>query len=190
MLCVQGVKDPLISYSTPLSFSLSATQCITLVGGNGCGKTTLLKCLIGAHIPAVGNINRNVGCFFSGHQTGLSPHLTVQENLSLRFKLATGHTLTEQTLINGLEPFLLGQKISQKVGSLSAGEQKRVALSFALLTKSPLWILDEPLTNLDASHVNTLCHILRTHLSSGGGLVMSTHMPFFERETTMLIKLT
>ena len=145
-----------------VSFSASPGQLVALLGPSGCGKSTTLRLIAGLDDASAGSINiadkevtrlppakRGVSMVFQNY--ALFPHLSVAENILFGLKvrkLARAERdarLKRAAAILGLEP-LLDRKPSQ----LSGGQQQRVALGRAIVAQTPVCLMDEPLSNLDA----------------------------------------
>jgi len=145
-----------------VSFRARAGRVLTLLGPSGCGKTTLLRIVAGLEQPSGGELTldgepllpvpagrRDVGFVFQSY--ALYPHLTVERNLSLalevrrqpRAEIAARVRETAEML--GLLPLL-----QRRPAQLSGGQQQRVALARALVKRPRLYLMDEPLSNLDA----------------------------------------
>jgi multiple sugar transport system ATP-binding protein len=136
---------------------------IVFVGPSGCGKTTTLRCVAGLESVTDGKIqfedtevtdlrarDRDVAMVFQNY--ALYPHMSVRDNLGFPLKISTEKSGTE---INRLvEEFaeMLGihDLLGQKPGDLSGGQQQRVALGRAIIREPEVFLLDEPLSNLDA----------------------------------------
>ena len=168
-----------------LSFELLPGQLVQIEGANGCGKTSLIRILCGLSRPAEGTVlwkNNEIehcrGEYYAdmayvGHQNGLKGNLTCEENLQVssihnRFK----KDVDIETI---LEQMGLAELIDEYAGKLSAGQQRRVALSRLLLTDAPLWILDEPFTALDHASRERMEGIFDTHCQAGGMVILTTH---------------
>jgi multiple sugar transport system ATP-binding protein len=135
---------------------------VALVGPSGCGKTKLLRLIAGLDSPTAGTIrlgerslegvlprDRNVAMVFQSH--ALYPHLTVRGNLAFPLKLR-GVDRSEIDRRVGQAAELLGieRLLERKPRQLSGGEQQRVALGRAMVRNPSCFLLDEPLSNLDA----------------------------------------
>ena len=121
---------------------------IALIGDNGTGKTTLLRCLIGEDKPDAGQIRWGTGVdigYYDQHQAGLHPDKTVLDEVWDRFPRM------EQYEIRGaLGLFLFsGDDVFAPISSLSGGEKGRVALTELMLRKDNVLLLDEPTNHLD-----------------------------------------
>ena len=145
-----------------VSFVARAGRVLTLLGPSGCGKSTLLRIVAGLEHPSSGSCRldgepldavppgrRDVGFVFQNY--ALYPHLTVEGNLSLA--LETRGVPREEVRARVREiAGLLGihDLLARRPAQLSGGQQQRVALGRALVRKPRLYLLDEPLSNLDA----------------------------------------
>lgn len=169
-----------------LSFSLEAGSALQLLWPNGTGKTSLLRCLAGFAHAEEGRILWNgqaVGAdrdafhwdmAYMGHDTALKADLTALENL--RFACALRAPRSDADLNRALDAVGLSKiEPRQPVRSLSAGQQRRVALARLSLWNAKLWLLDEPAANLDAAGQAVLEGILKSHLQSGGAAILATH---------------
>jgi heme ABC exporter ATP-binding subunit CcmA len=131
---------------------------IGLFGQNGSGKSTLLRTIAGLIKPATGTVlidgrspargdeslRGELG--FAGHESGLYPRLTLQENLELFGRL---YGTPVERIGATLEELGLGDESARQVGSLSAGTKRRAAVARALLHDPTVLLLDEPYANLD-----------------------------------------
>lgn len=140
---------------------------VTLLGPSGCGKTTLLRMIAGFDKPTQGEIKigdevvcgtkkfippekRNVGMVFQSY--AVWPHMTVFENVAypLKIKKVPKATIREK-VTKVLDSVHLTQYMDRIPSQLSGGQQQRVALARALVAEPKLLLLDEPLSNLDAT---------------------------------------
>ena len=156
---------------------------LTVKGPNGCGKTTLLKILAGLIKPKQGyifyedwEISENYNEFYSnlhylGHKNAIDPDLTVLENL----QFWAGLSKKDAAIDVALKFFKLKEKKDIKCKFLSAGWQRRVAMSRLMLTKSKLWILDEPFANLDEEVIDFTLKMIATFCDQGGIVIISCH---------------
>ena len=145
-----------------VSFSVEAGRLAALLGPSGCGKSTTLRLIAGLEEATSGSISiggrdvtslkpaeRNVSMVFQSY--ALFPHLSVAENIVFGLKVRNvpaderARRLQRAASILGLEP-LLARRPSQ----LSGGQQQRVALGRAIVAETPVCLMDEPLSNLDA----------------------------------------
>ena len=168
-----------------LDFELGAGQLALVVGPNGAGKTTLLRVLAGLARPTSGGVtwhdtpvdalpgDRRAEVAYRGHLDGLKKDLTVSENLGFHSALFQGRAALEPLLAE-LE---LARAADARVRYLSAGQRRRAALAALKLTPAKLWLLDEPMTNLDSAGRALVVAWTRTHLENGGSAVIATHQP-------------
>jgi heme exporter protein A len=180
--CVRGER-PLFS---GLEFALGAGQWAHVRGGNGTGKTSLLRLLSGLAQPADGEVRWNgqpiaqAGeewrreLMFLGHQPAVKEELSALENLRLAAGL-DGDDLDEDRAEQALWRFGLRGREELPVRFLSAGQKRRVLLARTLTRKARLWILDEPFTALDVAAVDMLAGIVQEHLDEGGMAVVTSH---------------
>jgi heme exporter protein A len=166
-----------------LSFELTPGQTALITGPNGSGKTSLLRVLAGLSVPAEGAVTWNGSSVsrlvpelratiaYQGHLLGLKKDLTVTENLEFYRALWAGE--------GAIEPLLgelrLNEFADREIRYLSAGQRRRVALGCMRLRRARLWLLDEPLTNLDAAGAEVISAWLREHTAAGGTAVIATH---------------
>jgi multiple sugar transport system ATP-binding protein len=171
-----------------VSFTARPGRVLTLLGPSGCGKSTLLRIVAGLEEPSSGTLRldgepldgvpagkRGVGFVFQNY--ALYPHLTVEGNLALA--LETRREPREEVRARVRETAeLLGiaDLLGKRPAQLSGGQQQRVALGRALVRKPRLYLLDEPLSNLDA----LLRESMRAELKSlfhrvGGTVIYVTH---------------
>ena len=171
-----------------LNLSINDGEFVALLGPSGCGKSTSLFMLAGIYLPTGGDIlfdghrvnevearDRNVGIVFQSY--ALYPHLSVRDNIRfpLRFKKVTADD-TEKRINDASELVQISDLLDRRPSQLSGGQQQRVALARALIKDPTLLLLDEPLSNLDA----TLRLSMRTEIKSlqerlGVTTVLVTH---------------
>lgn len=180
--CVRG--DRLLFKN--VGFELKAGGLLYVLGENGSGKTSLLRLLCGFLRPEDGavhwhgnNIKQDPEVYRSsllyiGHLNGLKDDLTALENLLISARLA-GYEVNAEKALAALVRIGLKHCSNLPVRVLSQGQKRRVALARLWLTKSPLWVLDEPFSALDASSVAVLASHLGEHLSNGGMTIITTH---------------
>ena len=169
-----------------LSFELGAGELLLVQGGNGQGKTSLLRLLTGLARPEDGEIRwrgtsiraQRIGyhaeMMYLGHANGVKDDLNPVENLRFADGLQ-GRAFDEQGAVATLEKLGLSRCLDLPCRVLSFGQRRRVALAALLLAGATLWILDEPLTGLDVHAVAMMEGLLREHLQGGGMVVATTH---------------
>ena len=167
-----------------ISFDLSEGQHLLISGANGTGKTSLLRVICGLTIPTGGTIlwnqlaTNNIDCryyehlAYLGHKNALIPELTARENLEYTFE---GNRSINRTS-SVLEAFDLNNYLDQYAEKLSNGQIRKVALSRILLSEKTLWILDEPVANLDTSGTQFLLAEMQAHLDQGGMLITTSNL--------------
>lgn len=131
-----------------VSFDLHRGETVALIGPNGIGKSTLLKCLIGSFRQESGSINWGTKVkigYYDQEQTNLTPSNTVLEELWSQYP-----HMEEARIRTVLGNFLFsGEDVLKKVSALSGGEKARVALAKLMLLEANMLILDEPTNHLD-----------------------------------------
>lgn len=159
-----------------VDLSVSGGEIWQLVGANGVGKTSLLRGLAGvARLGVTGEI-RHAGAFlYLGHASALKSSLSPVDNL--RWHPASDVTAPVSQICEALAAVNLAGYEYRPIGSLSAGQQRRVALARLLLSDAPLWLLDEPFTALDMAGCGWLEACVRRHVNAGGATVFTSHQP-------------
>jgi len=167
-----------------ISFDLSEGQHLLISGANGTGKTSLLRVICGLTIPTGGTIlwnqlaTNNIDCryyehlAYLGHKNALIPELTARENLEYTFEGNQSMNRTSSVL----EAFGLNKYLDQFAEKLSNGQIRKIALSRILLSEKTLWILDEPVANLDTSGTQFLLAEMQAHLDQGGMLITTSNL--------------
>ena len=169
-----------------LNLALGSGQVLQVSGDNGSGKTTLLRGLCTFVPLEQGQISwrgsvlpRDRDRYFSeltylGHHEGLKGDLSVLENLYASASLSASDIKGIPAAIDRVG---LQAQAELPCRSLSAGQRRRVSLARLLLSDSPLWILDEPLTSLDRHGKSLVESLLVAHVEGGGLVVYTTHQP-------------
>ncbi|HET6518777.1 MAG TPA: ABC transporter ATP-binding protein [Geminicoccaceae bacterium] len=161
---------------------------LTLLGPSGCGKSTALACVAGLERPSGGAIvfdgrdvtglephERNVAMVFQDY--ALYPHMSVRENMSfgLRQQRADGATIRRQ-VDAAAEMLGLGPLLDRRPAELSGGQRQRVAVGRAVVRNPAVFLMDEPLSNLDAGlRVKTRTEIKRLQRELGVTAIFVTH---------------
>jgi ABC-type sugar transport system ATPase subunit len=145
-----------------ISLELDDGELLVLLGPSGCGKSTLLRLIAGLETPDAGEIfindkridhllpkQREVAIVFQNY--ALYPHMTIAKNLAFPLKVSGVGKQEIAERVNSIAAMLgLSEKLKDKPGQLSGGQRQRVALGRAIIRKPSLFLLDEPLSNLDA----------------------------------------
>lgn len=171
-----------------ISFTISEGEFITIVGPSGCGKTTTLRCIAGLETPTSGTINfngydvtdvppnkRNLSMMFQ--DIALYPHMTTRENIAYPLKV---DRVDEETRKQEAEEAAKIMKIEDMLekypGELSGGQQQRVALARTIVQEPLAFLMDEPLSDLDANlQVEIRKEIQRVHKRLGKPTIYVTH---------------
>ena len=146
-----------------LSLSIEDGEFLVLVGPSGCGKSTTLRCIAGLESATEGTIslsgndithqrsrNRDIAMVFQNY--ALYPHMTSRKNMGFGLKMGTDmpDDEIEERIEETAEMMGIEQLLEKKPGELSGGQQQRVALGRAIVRDPELFLMDEPLSNLDA----------------------------------------
>ena len=158
---------------SPLTLSVLPGDYVELIGANGSGKSTLLRTLAGLHSQFTGEY-RSQDALYQGHRLGLDGLLTPLENLAW-FAGLEDQTLDREATLNALQRAGVLTKAYSLCSAMSAGQQRRVAMARWLLSLRKLWLLDEPLTALDASAQDLLRDVIAEHCANGGAVICATH---------------
>lgn len=150
-----------------ISLDIKDGELVALLGPSGCGKSTNLMMLAGIYAPTHGDIlfdgvrvneaeprDRNVGIVFQSY--ALYPNMTVRENILFPLRFQKKDPNAEKRMREMADLVEIGPLLDRKPGQLSGGQQQRVALARALIKRPGLLLLDEPLSNLDATLRQTM----------------------------------
>ena len=183
-----GTRGEKICAVDKLNLSVRNGEFLVLVGPSGCGKTTALRCIAGLEVPDSGTISldgvsfdgvpakdRNVAMVFQ--TPALFPHLTVFENLGFGLMLRKfSKSEIQRRVTAAAETLGLTALLQRKPQSLSGGECQRVALGRALVRQPKVFLLDEPLSNLDApSRAQLRSEIAKLQKHLGVPMIYVTH---------------
>ena len=189
-----------------ISLDIADGEFLTLLGPSGCGKSTLLRILAGLDVQTGGSIaigdrvvdgvrpkRRDVAMVFQSY--ALYPHMTVAENMSVPLKMrrlspwqrlpAIGRFLPgtkttvaeiERDVTRTAKVLGIGHLLARKPGQLSGGQRQRVAVGRAMVRRPAVFLMDEPLSNLDATlRVQMRAEIKELHKRLGVTFVYVTH---------------
>ncbi|MEO6925532.1 MAG: sn-glycerol-3-phosphate ABC transporter ATP-binding protein UgpC [Rhodanobacter sp.] len=170
------------------TFQIADGELLVLVGPSGCGKTTLLRMIAGLETISSGTLSidgrvvntlapkdRDIAMVFQNY--ALYPHMTVAENLGFGLKLR-GHKQADidQRVAATAKTLGLELRLDSRPGVLSGGQRQRVALGRALVREPRVFLLDEPLSNLDAKlRLSMRVEIARLHRQLKTTMVYVTH---------------
>lgn len=189
-----------------VSLDIADGEFVSLVGPSGCGKSTLLRIIAGLEEQCSGDIwiggnsvagqraaDRNLSMVFQSY--ALYPHLTVGENIAVPLRMRRLNGLQRLPLVGNFMPgarsvtdgivrdtthaaemLEIGHLVNRKPGQLSGGQRQRVALGRALVREPAAFLLDEPLSNLDAKlRVQTRAEIAQLHRRLAATFIYVTH---------------
>ncbi|MDF2900742.1 MAG: ccmA [Phenylobacterium sp.] len=166
-----------------LNLHLRAGEAAALVGRNGAGKTSLLRAIAGLVQTDAGAIGfgaldpadaRAEHIHLAGHQDGQKPARTAWEELAFWSRWTGGAEAQAHEAAAALE---LTPLLDLEVRRLSAGQRRRLSLARLLASPRSLWLLDEPLSPLDADWRMRFGQIMSGHLAGGGMIVAAVHDP-------------
>ena len=166
-----------------VNLELNSGDLLQVEGCNGSGKTTLLRLLTTAVKPTSGRIfyqeKKLSDCryeycsniIFIGHQIALKERLTPVENLNWLSPIG----LSQDSINRALDLVGLRDFETAPSWTLSAGQNRRVALARLIVSNAKIWFLDEPFTAIDTQGIGLMRQLIDDHVSKGGAVVFSTH---------------
>lgn len=178
-----------------VSFAVAGGECLQLTGPNGSGKTSLLRTVCGLSYPEAGTIQwrgmdvrRDLPAYhaeiaYLGHEPPLKMELSARENLN--YWVGVRRQLSRAEVERALERVGGTRWADRPVRTLSAGQKRRAALAGLLLMSVPLWLLDEPTTNLDVDGQQLVGTLIEEHLAGGGLAVAAVHHALLMSESRM-----
>jgi multiple sugar transport system ATP-binding protein len=171
-----------------LSLAVADEEFLVLLGPSGCGKSTVLRMIAGLERPTEGTItigdrvvndvapkDRDIAMVFQSY--ALYPHMTVRRNIE--FPLRSRHVATadrEQLVTDAADSLGLEELLERKPAQLSGGQRQRVALARAIVRRPQAFLMDEPLSNLDAKlRVQTRAELVELQRRLSATIVYVTH---------------
>ena len=177
-----------VHISKNVNLDIKNGEFVVFVGPSGCGKSTLLRMIAGLDEITSGDLfigdkrmndvppaNRNIGMVFQSY--ALYPHLTIAENMSFGLKLAGAKKEEIEQRVNQVAEILqLAHLLTRKPKELSGGQRQRVAIGRTLVSQPEVFLLDEPLSNLDAAlRVQMRVEISKLHKKLNRTMIYVTH---------------
>ena len=180
--------DQRVDVIRDLNLRVQDQEFLVLVGPSGCGKSTALRMIAGLEAVSEGDVyvgdrrvndvepkDRDIAMVFQNY--ALYPHMTVYENMAFSLKLRHLPPTDVESRVHKAAAMLgITEYLSRKPKALSGGQRQRVALGRALVRDPQAFLLDEPLSNLDAKlRVQTRAEISRLHQATGATFIYVTH---------------
>jgi multiple sugar transport system ATP-binding protein len=177
-----------VSVLKDLDIDIGDQEFLVLVGPSGCGKTTALRCLAGLEEITDGNIyigdrvvndvppkDRDIAMVFQSY--ALYPHMSVYDNMAFGLKLRkTPKAEIDKRVKEAADMLSIGHLLDRKPKALSGGQRQRVALGRAIVRNPAVFLMDEPLSNLDAKlRVQTRSEISKLHQRLKTTFIYVTH---------------
>ena len=171
-----------------IDLTINDKEFVVLVGASGCGKSTVLRMIAGLEEITDGDIyigdkkvndiqpkDRDIAFVFQSY--ALYPHMTVRENIAFGLKMRKVDKATiEKKVLEAAEILDLGEYLDRKPKQLSGGQRQRVALGRALVRNPKVFLMDEPLSNLDAKlRVQMRSEIKKLHEKLQTTFIYVTH---------------
>ena len=169
-----------------INLSLTPGNITILKGKNGSGKTTLLKTILNIIEPSFGSIywkgkllKKNLYDFYN-HATYIADttsslrKLTIEDNVNIWKKFFISN-INDAQIETALKTLKLNNYLNKKVGTLSFGETKKLEFLRLIIENKKVWILDEPLSNLDEDSIELMKQTFEDHSSKEGSIIISSH---------------
>ena len=170
------------------SLEIPDQEFLVLLGPSGCGKTTTMRMVAGLETPTTGDIyigdrrvndlepkDRDIAMVFQSY--GLYPNMTVRENIRFPLKVRKVDPATHEERVNRASAMVeLEEFMHRRPAELSGGQRQRVALARAIVRQPTVFLMDEPLSNLDAKlRVSTRAQIAHLHSELKTTTIYVTH---------------
>lgn len=174
--------------SKDVNLTIEDGEFVVFVGPSGCGKSTLLRMIAGLEDITSGELligekrmnevppsERGIGMVFQSY--ALYPHLSVADNMSFGLKLAGARKAEINQRVNQVSEVLqLAHLLDRRPKALSGGQRQRVAIGRTLVAEPDVFLLDEPLSNLDAAlRVQMRLELARLHQELAATMIYVTH---------------
>ena len=169
-----------------INLSLTPGNITILRGKNGSGKTTLLKAILNLIEPSFGSIywkgkllKKNLYDFYN-HVTYIADttsslrKLTIKDNVNIWKKFFISN-INDSQIETALKTLKLDNYLNKKVATLSFGETKKLEFLRLIIENKKVWILDEPLSNLDEDSIELMKQTFEDHCNKEGSIIFSSH---------------
>lgn len=171
-----------------LSLTIHSGELVVFLGPSGCGKSTLLRMIAGLEglddgeirigdrrVDALSPGERGVAMVFQHY--ALYPHMTVRANMAFGLRnLRVPEAEIEQRVATAAQSLEIGELLDRRPGQLSGGQRQRVAIARAIVKQPEVFLLDEPLSNLDAAlRARTRVELAQLHRRLGTTMIFVTH---------------
>ena len=169
-----------------INLSLTSGNITILKGRNGSGKTTLLKTILNIIEPSFGSIywkgkllKKNLYDFYNNvtyiaDTTSSLRKLTIKDNINIWKKFFISK-INDSQIETALKTLKLDNYLNKKVGELSFGETKKLEFLRLIIENKNVWILDEPLSNLDEDSIELIKQTFADHSAKEGSIIFSSH---------------
>ncbi|AKG24060.1 ABC transporter ATP-binding protein [Calothrix sp. 336/3] len=189
-LCLENIKRKFnhVTVIDDISFTVPDGEFWVLVGPSGCGKSTILRTIAGLESATSGNLyigntlvnniparQRDVAMVFQNY--ALYPHMTVAQNIAFGLQMRqVDRKIIQERVVTVARSLSLDHLLDRKPKQLSGGQQQRVALGRAIARQPQVFLMDEPLSNLDAQlRDDTRAELKELHQNLGITTVYVTH---------------
>ncbi len=171
-----------------INLEINEGEFVVLVGPSGSGKSTILRIIAGLETPSTGEIlinnklindlkpkDRDIAMVFQNY--ALYPHMSIFDNLAFPLKMKNIDKKSIEKSVNDISSMLgIKHYLTKRPKELSGGERQRVALGRAIIRKPQLFLMDEPLSNLDAKlRTQMRSELLKLHKSLSSTVIYVTH---------------